>query len=134
MARALNFWLAEDGQSTPETWDPPVEYIEPYKEPADKSHPLAWYDRRSVLAQDHMAWETQGSITDRSVEHLSYSDRGVVLLRRAMFEQMDRVARGEDPLGVIRDPNHPLVDTQHRRGCLAEAAHPPLGRSPSVGD
>ena len=58
-----------------------------------------------------MAWETQGPITDRSVEHLSYSDRGVVLLRRTMFEQMERVARGEDPLGVIRDSDHPIVDT-----------------------
>ena len=107
----INFWLTEDGQPTPETWDPPVEYLEPYKSPADKSHPFAWYDRRSVLAQDHMAWETQGPVTDRSVEHLSYSDRGVVLLRRTMFEQIARVERGEDPLGVIRDPAHPIVDT-----------------------
>ena len=34
-----------------------------------------------------------------------------MLLRRTMFEQMERVARGEDPLGVIRDPNYPIVDT-----------------------
>jgi 5,5'-dehydrodivanillate O-demethylase len=32
------------------------------------------------------------------------SDLGVALLRRTLFEQIAAVQRGEDPLGVIRDP------------------------------
>jgi hypothetical protein len=35
----------------------------------------------------------------------------VVLLRRGVKEQIDRVQAGEDPMGVIRDPNHPIIDT-----------------------
>ncbi|MFU8764509.1 MAG: Rieske 2Fe-2S domain-containing protein [Haliea sp.] len=57
---------------------------------------------------DIMAWVSQGSIADRTRELLVSSDRGVVLLRRLLLEQLERVERGEDPLGVIRDPerNH----------------------------
>ena len=56
-----------------------------------------------VEGQDMMAWVTQGPITDRTVEHLGRSDVGVTMLRRMFKEQMARVSRGEDPLGVYRD-------------------------------
>ena len=58
-----------------------------------------------------MAWETQGPIADRTTEHLSFSDRGVALLRKLMFEKIEKVQRGEDPLGVLRDPDHEMIDT-----------------------
>ncbi len=57
-----------------------------------------------VINQDIIAWVGQGSITDRSKENLGASDRGVSLMRRRLFEDMDKVANGEDPKGVIRDP------------------------------
>ena len=66
---------------------------------------------RSVIPQDHMAWETQGPVANRTVEHLSYSDRGVVLLRRVMKEQIERVRQGLDPMGVQRDPDHEMINT-----------------------
>jgi 5,5'-dehydrodivanillate O-demethylase len=58
----------------------------------------------SVYAQDVMAWETQGSVTDRTQEHLGASDRGVVLFRKLLREQIEVVRNGGDPIGVIRDP------------------------------
>ena len=91
--------------------DPPVEYLAPYKEPAKALYPEAHFNMRSVLAQDHMAWETQGPIADRTVEHLSFSDRGVALLRKVLKEQILRVQEGHDPMGVIRDPGHAIIDT-----------------------
>ena len=63
-----------------------------------------------------MAWETQGPITDRTAEHLSYSDRGVVMLRRIMKEQIQLVHEGKDPIGVFRDANHPIIDTNIDEG------------------
>jgi 5,5'-dehydrodivanillate O-demethylase len=122
------FRVTEDGSEPEDAFAPPVEYEKPYKTPADKSHPYAKYDARSVLSQDHLAWETQGPIADRSREHLSYSDRGVVLLRRVLKEQIERVQRGEDPLGVIRDPQLAMIDTNvdedvWRREYLAVAAN-----------
>lgn len=56
-----------------------------------------------VEGQDIMAWVTQGRIADRTGEHLGKGDTGVILLRKLVFENIDRVARGEDPLGVTRD-------------------------------
>ena len=66
----------------------------------------------AVQAQDHMAWETQGPIADRTRERLTASDRGIILLRQVMFREMKKVQQGQDPLGVIRDPaKNSLIDT-----------------------
>jgi 5,5'-dehydrodivanillate O-demethylase len=63
-------------------------------------------------AQDMMVMITQGPVTDHAQEHLGRSDRGVVLYRDTLLQQMECVARGEDPLGVVRDPakNTPWID------------------------
>jgi 5,5'-dehydrodivanillate O-demethylase len=85
---------------------------EPYKDPPDKSHPFTRWQMNTVAQQDHMAWETQGPITDRTIEHLSYSDRAVVLLRRVLQENINLVQKGEgDPLAIVRDPDHAVIDT-----------------------
>ena len=58
-----------------------------------------------------MAWETQGPIADRTREHLSYSDKGIALLRRVLRENIQKAQDGEDPKGVVRDPDHTIIDT-----------------------
>ncbi|MDQ3734364.1 MAG: aromatic ring-hydroxylating dioxygenase subunit alpha [Actinomycetota bacterium] len=79
------------------------------------TYEIPWRDEQGrhivdyVEGQDIMAWVTQGSITDRSLEHLGKSDVGVALMRRMYKENMERVARGEDPLAVIREP-HDRID------------------------
>lgn len=55
--------------------------------------------------QDTIAWAGQGPLTDRTREHLGRSDVGIVKMRRQLFKDMERVARGEDPMGVVRDPD-----------------------------
>lgn len=62
-----------------------------------------------VEGQDMMAWVTQGPVTDRTVEHLGRSDVGITMLRRMYKQEMAKVARGEDPLGVIRQ-EHDRID------------------------
>ncbi|HUN96018.1 MAG TPA: Rieske 2Fe-2S domain-containing protein [Bradyrhizobium sp.] len=57
-----------------------------------------------IDGQDIFVWAGQGTISDRSRETLGTSDRGVGMLRRMLFEQLEIVAKGGDPLGVIRDP------------------------------
>jgi 5,5'-dehydrodivanillate O-demethylase len=57
-----------------------------------------------VPAQDAMAWETQGGVTDRSQENLGASDIGVITLRKLLKEQIDIVRNGGEPMGVVRDP------------------------------
>jgi 5,5'-dehydrodivanillate O-demethylase len=57
-----------------------------------------------VINQDIVAWVGQGRIADRTKEHLALSDRGVVMLRRAYFDEMTQVESGLDPRWVLRDP------------------------------
>jgi 5,5'-dehydrodivanillate O-demethylase oxygenase subunit len=122
------FEATPDGSEVAGSADPSVEYIAPYKEPPDGLHPHARFKISSVLAQDHMAWETQGPVADRTTEHLASSDRGVVLLRRVLRENIERVQQGLDPLGVQRDPNHPMIDT-NLFGEAQDAVHPiPAGQ------
>jgi 5,5'-dehydrodivanillate O-demethylase len=52
---------------------------------------------------DIMAWVTQGPIADRTRETLASSDSGIVLYRRLLLDQIERVRAGQDPLGVIRE-------------------------------
>jgi 5,5'-dehydrodivanillate O-demethylase len=60
--------------------------------------------------QDIVAWITQGRITDRSVEHLGRSDKGVVLYRKMLEDALAAVEKGEDPKNVFRDPSVNRID------------------------
>lgn len=63
------------------------------------------YDLKTFFSQDQMAQESQGAIYDRANENLGVSDRGIVLFRKMLLEQIERVERGEDPtVAVVRDP------------------------------
>ncbi len=54
--------------------------------------------------QDNYAWASQGAITPRWTEHLGESDKGIILYRRLLREQMKIVADGGDPMNTFRDP------------------------------
>jgi len=56
-----------------------------------------------VMNQDFVAWVGQGTVADRTQEHLGKSDRGVIMMRRRILEDAERVARGEEPKAVLRD-------------------------------
>lgn len=58
-----------------------------------------------VVNQDIVAWVGQGTIADRTKEHLRASDTGIQMMRQRFFREMEAVAAGEEPGGVIRNPN-----------------------------
>jgi 5,5'-dehydrodivanillate O-demethylase len=122
----------EDGSLVDDAEDPPIEYLAPYKEPANALHPEARYTMRTVLAQDHMAWETQGPIADRTTEHLSYSDRGIAMFRKLTKEQIALVQAGQDPMGVVRDPSSPMIDTNIDESTKVEGVGRPVGLTSAV--
>jgi 5,5'-dehydrodivanillate O-demethylase oxygenase subunit len=72
---------------------------------------VPWLDDRgqhivdTVDGQDIMACVSQGPVADRTREILTGSDEGIALLRRLLFEQVERVQAGLDPLGVVRNPD-----------------------------
>ena len=61
-----------------------------------------WIDSH-VMNQDFIAWVGQGAIADRTQEHLGLSDRGIVMIRQRFLAELEAIARGEEPKGVIRD-------------------------------
>jgi 5,5'-dehydrodivanillate O-demethylase len=58
----------------------------------------------NIDGQDMMAWITQGTIADRTLEQLGASDKGIALYRRVLKREMAKVQAGQDPIGVLRDP------------------------------
>ncbi len=108
----VRFDPTEDGSVGEEEEDLPVEYVKPYKNPPDAIHPFTRFRMDEVQAQDHMAWETQGPIADRSLERLATADRGIVMLREIMKRELEKVRKGLDPMGVVRDPEHAMIDTK----------------------
>jgi len=93
-----------------------VVYFEPNgidRSPADGDTPWEFFPLRDeqgryrlhkVLVQDSMAWETQGTITDRTLEHLGTGDEGIIIFRKLLREQIETVRKGREPLGLVRDP------------------------------
>jgi 5,5'-dehydrodivanillate O-demethylase len=82
--------------------DAPVEHYE-FRDAAGK------YRLDKVLVQDSMCWESQGEIVDRSLETLGAADRGIVMLRRMLREQIDIVEKGGQPLGVVARERAPEI-------------------------
>ncbi len=59
---------------------------------------------------DYEAQVGQGPITIHSEERFVQSDRGIVMVRKMLRDQLDRIERGEDPIGVSFDPNAAPVE------------------------
>ncbi|HEY3117311.1 MAG TPA: Rieske 2Fe-2S domain-containing protein, partial [Chloroflexota bacterium] len=73
---------------------------------------LGLVDAPIVIKQDEMGWIGQGPISDRTIEHLATSDKGIILYHNLILENIAKVEKGEDPMGVIRDPakNEPYIE------------------------
>jgi 5,5'-dehydrodivanillate O-demethylase len=110
--------------------DIPVQHIHIFEEDGTLIGPCD-----DIPRQDMIAWVGQGPVSDRRAEHLVTSDEGVALYHKLLFEEMDRVARGEDPLAVVRDPakNEPMIQLpRERRGYRAFWTIDGVERRPST--
>ena len=54
--------------------------------------------------QDIVAWVSQGAIANRSNEKLGESDKGIILFRRQLQQQLAIMGDGGQPMNVFRDP------------------------------
>lgn len=97
----LHFWYAcylpPRGACAPPQAHVPV-YEVPWRDPA------GGFITDFVDGGDIMCWVSQGPIADRTREMLVSSDSGIAIYRRLLQEQMERVAQGQDPMGVLREP------------------------------
>ena len=58
-----------------------------------------------VMNQDFVAWVGQGANSDRWNEHLGESDRGVILMRKRLLDDVKLVQDGGEPKALVRDAN-----------------------------
>jgi 5,5'-dehydrodivanillate O-demethylase len=72
--------------------------------PTDENGQMDWQLLDNNSGQDIMAWITQGPIADRSLEKLGESDKGIILYRRMLRQQLAIVEAGGEPMNVFRDP------------------------------
>ena len=63
-----------------------------------------WQELDSNGGQDTMAWVSQGPINDRTKERLGASDKGVIMFRDLLSQQIALVEDGGEPMNVFRDP------------------------------
>jgi len=75
-----------------------------------------------VLGQDMLCWVNQGEILDRTQEWLGATDRGLVMFRRLLMDQIKVVQNGGDPINTFRDPatNQYLDLSLENHGNLAD--------------
>jgi hypothetical protein len=73
-----------------------------------------WWDMSEPEHQqfpgDYEAQVGQGPVTLHSEEHFGQSDRGIVMIRRMLSDQIQAIAAGRDPIGVSFDPAAPPVE------------------------
>jgi phenylpropionate dioxygenase-like ring-hydroxylating dioxygenase large terminal subunit len=69
-------------------------------------------DEHQHFPGDYEAQVSQGSITLHSEEHLTSTDRGVALLRRAFEKQLHAIEEGRHPVGTAFDEANALVQLE----------------------
>jgi phenylpropionate dioxygenase-like ring-hydroxylating dioxygenase large terminal subunit len=84
-------------------------FTQPRRDPKGRSWAERTEAERREWPDDYEAQAGQGPISLHSEEHLVSSDRGIVLQRRLLQQQIDVVASGGDPLGVTFDPAQAVV-------------------------
>tara|TARA_B100001765_G_scaffold201017_1_gene154030 strand:+ start:253 stop:609 length:357 start_codon:yes stop_codon:yes gene_type:complete len=58
------------------------------------------------MNQDFIAWVGQGTFADRTKETLGKSDKGIAMLRKQFFDDMELIDNNKtDPKGIVRDPD-----------------------------
>ncbi len=81
-------------------------------------------------------WYTQGPNADRTQEKLGTSDKGIILYRKMLEENMQKVERGEDPMNVFRDPAKNVclkIGTEKDEGGIAERRQREVGGRRNTG-
>jgi nitrite reductase/ring-hydroxylating ferredoxin subunit len=94
-------WPLENGEPKPD-WKPGTDTIADIR---PGSYLKRSYEERQRKPDDLEAQEGQRSIAIHALENLAHSDTGIVMLRRLLREQLQRVEQGLDPINTIRDPS-----------------------------
>ena len=87
---------------TPEQAPEDVPFFEPPVIQLDENDQPQYVILDSNSAQDVAAWITQGDIADRTGEHLGRSDKGIIMFRQMLEDNIKIVEDGGDPMNTFR--------------------------------
>ena len=92
-------WTAKPGTEAPRQDSVPVRITQLFDEEGK-------FIVDCTFNQDFMAWISQGPtpIAERNKEKLGESDKGIILFRRLLKQQIAAMEKGEDVINTFRDP------------------------------
>jgi 5,5'-dehydrodivanillate O-demethylase len=91
-------------QAAPGT-EAPVQEVVPSREIAVRDEKGRYLSLDVFFSQDYMVWASQGPVARRELEKLGESDRGVIMFRRMLLQQIELMQGGSEPsINVFRDP------------------------------
>jgi 5,5'-dehydrodivanillate O-demethylase len=96
-------WRAAPGATAPEQPEVPYRYVRLRDEDG------SFATQSFQFNQDFMAWITQGEIALRDQERLGESDKGVIMFRQMLKQQIELVRDGGEPMNVFREPGSEIV-------------------------
>jgi len=82
----------------------------------------SWSGLPGIIVEDAVLQLSQGAILDRSKESLVPSDLAIVRARRLLLDSVDRVRRGQDPVGLAPG-NSMLIRSAEKRLSPSEPWH-----------
>ncbi len=96
---SMYFWRPAPGAAAPRQESIPARLVPLFDQEGR-------YILDAVFNQDYMAWTSQGPtpIAERNKEKLGESDKGIILFRRLLKQQIEAVQQGREPMNVFRDP------------------------------
>jgi 5,5'-dehydrodivanillate O-demethylase oxygenase subunit len=94
--------------------------------PLPYSHDNGRLITETIPGQDMMAWVSPGPVSPRHLENLGRSDRGILMYRKMLEDNIARVEQGEQPMGLIWDAarNEPMISIMRESEPL-RAMRPP---------
>ena len=100
-------WPKDESGAPVEGWKPGTDTVTKIRPGNLRDRP---YEDKQRTPDDMEAQEGQRTIAVHALENLGNSDRGIVLLRRALRQSLKQMADGRDPANIIRDhaANHAI--------------------------
>ena len=94
----LHTWQAAPGTQAPRQDVVPSREFQVLDE---KGH---YQNLDTFFSQDYMMWSSQGPIARRDLEKLGESDRGVIMFRKMLMDQLEFLRAGKEPtINIFRD-------------------------------
>jgi 5,5'-dehydrodivanillate O-demethylase len=101
----VHTWQAAAGTQAPEQDVVPARQFELKNERGE------FINLDVFFVQDYLVWATQGEIAKRELEKLGESDRGVILFRKQLLQQLSLVQEGKEPtINVFRGAEPETID------------------------